>query len=398
MKFAHLADLHLGAYKEPKMRALSDKAFALAINRIIEEKADFVVISGDLFNTSLPAVDNLKDATLKLKLLKDNNIPVYIIAGSHDFSPSGKTMLDVLENAGLAINVARGEIINEKLRLKITEDPKTKVKMCGVIGKKGMLERSFYEILDREYLEQISGFKIFLLHTALTELKPDFLADMESYPISLLPKGFDYYAAGHVHVRDAKSFEGYKNIVYPGPLFPNNFREIERELGGFYIYEDENLKFIELNVISVSKNIINCNHKNPEQIRAEILERFEKIPLNNTLVLLRLYGTLESGKPSDIDFKAIYENLYKKGAYFILKNISKLEFKQFDEVKTNFSSIEELERNLIIENVGQIKMPGNFNEAEMINQLMLILATEKKEGEKKDDFERRIKEEAGGLF
>ena len=143
MKFAHLADLHLGAYKELKMRALSEKAFALAINKILEEKVDFVVISGDLFNTSLPSVDNLKDATLKLKLLKDNNIPIYIIAGSHDFSPSGKTMLDVLENAGLVTNVSKGEFVNEKLRLKIFEDIKTKVKLCGIIGKKGMLDSSY---------------------------------------------------------------------------------------------------------------------------------------------------------------------------------------------------------------------------------------------------------------
>ena len=33
------------------------------------------------------------------------NIEVYVIPGSHDFSPSGKTMLDVLENSGLVINV-----------------------------------------------------------------------------------------------------------------------------------------------------------------------------------------------------------------------------------------------------------------------------------------------------
>ena len=236
------------------------------------------------------------------------------------------------------------------------------------------------------------------MHTALTELKPSFLADMESYPISLLPKGFDYYAAGHVHVRDVKSFEGYKNIAYPGPLFPNNFREIERELGGFYIYEDGNLRFVSLDVIHVSKNKFDCNHKNPEQIRFEILNKFENIPLNDTLVLLRLYGTLESGKPSDIDFKSIYDSLYKKGAYFVLKNISNLEFKQFDEVKTNSSSIEELERNLIIENIGQIKIPGNFNEIEMINQLMVMLMTERKEGEKKEDFERRIKEDVDGVF
>src|SRR3989338_4093931 len=297
MKFAHISDVHIGSWRDPKLKEASTDAFVRAVDICIEKNVDFVLISGDLFNTSLPTVERLKIVVITLKLLKDNNIPVYIIAGSHDFSPSGKTMLDVLENAGLAINVAKGEIVNEKLRLRITEDPKTKAKLCGIIGKKGMLEKSYYEILDRDYLEQIHGFKIFLLHTALTELKPSFLEDMESYPISFLPKGFDYYAAGHVHVRDVKSFDGYKNIVYPGPLFPNNFREIERELGGFYIYDDGNLRHIPLNVVEVSKNTYDCNHKSPEQVREEILTKFENTPLNNTLVLLRLYGTLESGKP-----------------------------------------------------------------------------------------------------
>jgi len=69
---------------------------------VLKKKVDFILIAGDLFNTSLPGIDKLKLAVQKLKQLKDNNIPVYIIAGSHDFSPSGKTMLDVLENAGLA--------------------------------------------------------------------------------------------------------------------------------------------------------------------------------------------------------------------------------------------------------------------------------------------------------
>src|SRR3989344_9150351 len=181
MLFAHFSDCHVGGWKEEKLKDLNMQCFKKAIALVMERNVDFLLISGDLFNTALPQIDYIKECTSELKKLKDANIPVYMIAGSHDFSPSGKTMLDVLEKAGLVINVAKGEEVDGKLRLKITIDQKTGAKICGIIGKKGMLERSFFEILDRDYLEKQDGFKIFMLHTALTELKPDFLADMESH-------------------------------------------------------------------------------------------------------------------------------------------------------------------------------------------------------------------------
>ncbi|MBA3064689.1 hypothetical protein FP803_04595, partial [Candidatus Woesearchaeota archaeon] len=90
-----------------------------------EKQVDFVLIAGDLFNTALPGIDALKIVVTKLKELKDNNIPSYVIPGSHDFSPSGKTMIDVLENAGLLVNVMKGKIIDEKLNLEFTIDKKT---------------------------------------------------------------------------------------------------------------------------------------------------------------------------------------------------------------------------------------------------------------------------------
>src|SRR3989338_8162393 len=99
-RYAHLADIHIGGWRDPKIRDISTIAFANAVDKIITEKLDFLLISGDIFNTALPAIDKVKEVTKKLRDLKENNIPVYIIAGSHDFSPSGKTMLDVLEHAG----------------------------------------------------------------------------------------------------------------------------------------------------------------------------------------------------------------------------------------------------------------------------------------------------------
>jgi len=121
MKFAHLADCHLGSWREPKLREANNKSFLLAVDLCLKEKVSFVLISGDLFNTAVPAIDCLKIAVEQLKHLNDAKIPVYIIAGSHDFSPSGKTMLDVLEHAGLVVNVACGqELPDGRLSLKFT--------------------------------------------------------------------------------------------------------------------------------------------------------------------------------------------------------------------------------------------------------------------------------------
>ena len=85
MKYSHLADLHLGSWREPKMREVSTQVFLKAIESCIEQAVDFILFAGDIFNTSLPSVDTLKIVTQKLKELHNRQIPVYVIAGSHDF-------------------------------------------------------------------------------------------------------------------------------------------------------------------------------------------------------------------------------------------------------------------------------------------------------------------------
>ena len=45
----------------------------------------------------------------------------------------------------------------------------------------------------------------------------------------------DYYALGHLHIDFV-----YKNFVYPGPIFPESFKELEDlKKGGFYIVDTD---------------------------------------------------------------------------------------------------------------------------------------------------------------
>jgi len=395
MRFAHLADCHIGGWRDPKLRNIAAKAFEKAIDSCIEKNVDFILIAGDLFNTSLPSVDGLKVAVKKLKELGDKNIPVYIIAGSHDFSPSGKTMLDVLENAGLFINVAKGEEVDGKLKLNFTVDKKTEAKITGLLGKRGGLEKSYYEHLLKEELEKEEGYKIFLFHSLLSELKPKELEKAQSQPLSLLPKNFNYYAGGHPHiVKDAK-IDGYGKIAYPGPLFPNNFMELEKlGNGGFYIVEDDKIEFEPIQIYNTFNIKIEAEHKTPEQIRDEIMEQIKGKEFNDTIVTIRVGGVLESGKPSDINFKDIFEKLYEKSAYFVMKNTNALVAKEFEEIKIDAHNIEDVEDKIIKEHIGQIKVEGiEEKELELTKELMRILSISRGEGEKVMDFERRVKVE-----
>src|SRR3989338_4616662 len=211
MKFSHIADCHIGSWRDEKLNNLSTEAFTRALDISIKENVDFILIAGDLFNTALPPIEKLKTATKKLREVKENGILVYSIPGSHDFSPSGKTILEVLEHAGLLVNVFKGSVTDKnKLQLKWTIDKKTGAKITGILGKKGSLEKKYYENLEPINIEIEDGFKIFLFHSAISELKPTELEKMEAQPVSFLPKKCSYYAGGHVHIVKHAAIDGYQ--------------------------------------------------------------------------------------------------------------------------------------------------------------------------------------------
>ena len=402
MKYAHLADLHLGSWRDQKMRDLSTNSFLKAIDLCVNDKVDFILFAGDLFNTSLPPLDILKIVTKKLKELQEKNIPLYVIAGSHDFSPSGKTMIDVLENAGLLINVCKGSINEEsrELHLNFTIDPKTQTKITGILGRKGQLDKGYYQSLHRTNLEKESGYKIFLFHTTIAELLPNDMAMIDSQPVTFLPQHFNYYAGGHIHHPNLISLPGYLAVAYPGALFPNNFQEFEKYgKGGFYIIDydrqtnKQEERWIPLDIIRHEGLNLSCNHKSPEVITYELLNHFSTKNLHDTVVTIRLKGTLSSGRVSDINFKQIIEQLYFQGAYFVMKNTAKLQSEEFEEIQLSTTDPQIIEDNIIKEHLQQIKIFDYDTELNLTKNLLNSLNTIKKEGETITDFQRRIEEE-----
>lgn len=402
--FAHLADLHIGAWREQKFNTLTIDAFNKAIDFCLARHVAFILFSGDLFNTALPNIDHLKQVIIKLKECKAQNVPVYCIPGSHDFSPSGKTMLDILDEAELLTNVVKGSVQDGKLKLSFTIDKKTGVKITGMIGKRGALEKHYYEDLDRAALEEEPGKKIFMFHSAITELKPAELAQMDSAPISFLPKGFDYYAGGHVHIVKDTTLPGYRNVVYPGPLFPATFRELETlKQGSFCIVEDWKLHRIPHKIKNVTALTIDAEGKDPAGVEQDIRERLSTIDPTDAIILLRIEGTLHSGSPADIPFSNIIHELIQKGAYHVAKNTVKLTSKAFEAITVTSKSAGEVEEQVLTEHKGSF---GNLStvgltkedEISLAKSLLHALSEDQHEGEKKYEYEDRVKTTAQELI
>jgi len=395
MKFAHIADCHLGGWREEKLTKLGIKAFIDAIDISIKRGVDFILICGDLFNNSFPPIETMKSVAQKLRELKERNIPVYVIAGSHDYSASGKTILDVFESGGLLINVTKGKVEGERLNLNITIDEKTGAKITGILGRKGMLEKKYYEDLNRDPLEKEKGFKIFMFHSAIDELKPEELNDILSFPLSMLPKGFDYYAGGHVHQRIEKREKNYGVVTFPGALFPNNFNELEKfGTGGFFLYEDGSLEWIPVNVCNVYSIKIDCNSKDPKEIENELMNEITKKEFLNTIITIRLFGKLRNGKIGDIDFKKIFDAAYEKGAIFVMKNTTQLFSTEFEGIMIG-GTREDIEDKVINENLEKLFLNGNYLKVDksLVLSLMSALNKERIEGETNANFEKRIVDE-----
>jgi DNA repair protein SbcD/Mre11 len=396
MKFAHFADLHLGCWRDPEMNRLLLNAFDKALDDCISRGVDFILMSGDIFDTSMPSFEVLERSTKKLSHVRNADIPVYIIAGSHDFSPSGKTMLKVLENAGLVIDVGTHEEDDlGVVDLKFVKDPKTGTIISGLLGRAGSLEEGLYKKLDVNIPHD--GFRIFMFHAGIEEFKPAYLSAVKAMPLDLLPEGFDYYAGGHIHVRSKKKY-GSADLVFPGPLMPCNFKEFEvLKYGGYCITtvspDSVKTETILLDEFPVTLINIDAEDKSPSEIESELDKGLDDI-VDSSLVFVKVGGAMSKGSSTDIDFRSFMTRALERGAMIVKKNSSALMTQEYDESPIEHESLEGLEKRVIekfIEGGATQETLGR------IEELMNCFNLEKHEGETNNTFEERVYS-AGDLF
>jgi DNA repair exonuclease SbcCD nuclease subunit len=396
-----MSDIHIGAFRQPELRALVLDAFDAAMDRCIREKVSFILMAGDIFDSNIPDLSSVRRAAEKMKEAIDSGIRIYAIYGSHDFSPNFSSIVDVLDGAGLFTKAEDRTPGGEKVTLRFVEDP-SGAKICGLSGKKLSIDREEYAVLDRAPLEAEPGFKVFLFHGGIDELKPPSLEMMPAMPASFLPSGFAYYAGGHVHNRMMRSLPGKQNIAYPGPLFATDYVELQElsrgEQRGFYMVDFDGTKvtgaeFVPVKVAEVEEISYSAEGKTPLRVTEDLVKKAGEADIRGKVVLLTVEGQLGEGKTSDVGFQWIRKRFAEASPLIVLPNYSKLSSKEMTTLPPPPRGLHVVEREQFERGIASVRTEEPSLKGEkgvgVAVELLRTLKEPKKENENKGEFEER---------
>ena len=411
MKFAHLSDVHLGFQKHESLQKIEQQVFEKILDECINRKVNFILIPGDLFHVNIPEMRVQKFAFAKFRQVHDAGIPIYVVYGSHDFSPVSNSVIDLLAEIGYIKKVTNATSHEDgKISLKCLIDEKTGTKITGLSGLKVGKDREWYEKLDRSSLEAEQGLKIFLFHGGISDMKTDSGMDGDQMPLSLLPKGFSYYAGGHMHKFNHQSFDEYSNVVYPGTPFAGYHTDLEDNANGqkrgFVLVEfDDKIKsvdFVEIKNTEYEIIEVDANNRKAESVNQELSEKTAEVDVVNKVVIVKIQGELMSGKTAEVDVSIVRDNLNNKDALVVNVSKNQLTSKEYSITEAKGSNKEEIETNVFSENIGQLKFdyPELLDKSgiKLASKLLQELGQSKLENEKNNEYVPRIRDSALALL
>ncbi|CAM3178870.1 DNA repair exonuclease [Filibacter tadaridae] len=256
IRFIHTADLHLDSpfkgmtgLPAERLHALRESTFTAFSNLIeyaLKSKPDFVLIVGDIYdgeNRSLRAQKKFHDGMEKLNTI---GIPVFITHGNHDHLAGRWTRFSLPSN----VHVFDGNVKEAQLRVNNQE-----VSIYGFSYK----ERHVHEAIIEHYpvAGNQNSYHIGMLHGSLAgDQTHDVYAPFTK--TELLEKHYDYWALGHIHLR--QSLHAEPPIVYPGNLQGRHRNESGEK--GFYEVElsktGASLQFIPSSAIVFERIEVSC--------------------------------------------------------------------------------------------------------------------------------------------
>lgn len=305
--FIHAADIHLdsplkglekyeGAPIED-IRNATREALKNLVNLAIERNVSFLIIAGDLYDGDWKDYNTGLFFVRQMTRLQQAGINVYMIRGNHDAQSIITKELKLPDNVKeFPVHQPTTEV-NEEL----------KVALHG----QGFMTRSVTENLSKDYPRKKEGYlNIGILHTSATGREGH-----ENYaPCSvedLIAKGYDYWALGHIHLREA--LHAYDPVIlFPGNIQGRHIREtgekgctiVHVKDGSIDAYEHQAIDVIRWEVCTVDvsfaetmEDVIEEARMQLEQLQQQTDGRFLAVrfqltgasPMHNQLIVNKEY-------------------------------------------------------------------------------------------------------------
>jgi DNA repair exonuclease SbcCD nuclease subunit len=347
MKFIHVGDTHIGSvYKNLKRNEDVRAVFKQVIDAAINNKVDFIVHSGDLFNEGNPSLDSLLFVTDQLNKLKLAGIKVFIVPGSHDVGMGeSDSIIELFDRNGLLVNLSSKRYILDERDFKLMGETYRNAFLCGVKGKRSRVEEEIFKRLKIS-IDKNTWVKIFIFHHTVSALGEQFKdLDTES-----LPKGFDYYAAGHWHGHKDNIQYDTGIIQYPGSTEYCDEKEIvDNPNRGYYLidYDEHGIQKIDYVVLNTRKKeilLVKANNKSVKEIEDEVRAGLSKNEGN--LLVIKIEGTT-GGKLDEFNFGALKTEALSLGYSFVSINISKLSSSDKETVEITESDLGKIETEFL---------------------------------------------------
>jgi DNA repair exonuclease SbcCD nuclease subunit len=219
MRFIHASDLHIdsplrgldrynGAPVE-RLRTATRSTFERLIDKALSEGVDFVLIAGDIYDCDWQDFHTGLFFRGQMVRLERAGIRVFIVQGNHDAQGVISKQLVLPPNVTVFSSRSAQTIRIDELSV--------------AIHGRSFPERAVDEDLVPSYPAPVPGFfNIGMLHTSLTGR-----AGHDTYAPTDLPtlvaKGYDYWALGHVHAREVLNEQ--PRIVFSGSLQGRHAKE-----------------------------------------------------------------------------------------------------------------------------------------------------------------------------
>jgi exonuclease SbcD len=245
MKFVHAADLHLDSplrglsrydgSRVESIRGATRRALENLVTLCLEEGAAFLILAGDLYDGDWKDYSTGLFFASQLARLRAADIPVVLLRGNHDAQSQITRHLRLPDNV-VELSVQKPESVD--------------LKAAGVrVHGQGFANKAVTDDLARSYPQATRGvFNIGVLHTSAGGREGH-----ENYAPcqldTLLSKGYDYWALGHVHQREVLSSEPY--IVFPGNLQGRHVREPGPKGATLVHVENDRIRLVEHRPVDV---------------------------------------------------------------------------------------------------------------------------------------------------
>lgn len=219
LRFIHCADLHFDRSFEGLHLIAQVKALPLVNNQVLEkivtlaleEQVDFLLFAGDIFHQNRPSLKTQHQFFKQMNRLKEQDIPVYMIFGNHDYFENERYWFDFPENIHL-----------------FTEEQVTTIHGETKTGEQYAISGFSYQhpwittSKVSEFPQKQAPYHIGMYHGDSNgeRYAPFQVQEMRQ-------KNYDYWALGHIHVPTVVSDN--PPIIYPGT--PQGHTQKEKETG-----------------------------------------------------------------------------------------------------------------------------------------------------------------------